>query len=462
MTDQTTITFSPEKELAALPSTKDPVFRSFASGVALTFATRLLVLGAVIGSSVIVGRWLGPAGMGALAVLNVTVALALQIGSAGLPSAITYFIAKDRSTLGTAWVNSIVFALVVGTIIGVAVVTLEEMKSDLFAGVSTRLIAIVAISIPFQLFTLLGLNMLLAIDRIRLMNLMDSLSSVFVFANAIIVLVIWQRKLLALVSFNTAAAILVSLLLIWVVGRLSAQQKQRDPRRPNLPLLKRMLGYGLKFYLSILASVVIFRADLLIVNRFRGANEAGVYAVATQFSLLLTMLPGVIATLLFPRVASRQDETAEYTVEVTRHASFVMLIICLGAAAASFALPMVYGHRFADATIQLLILLPGIFLISIESVLVQHFTGTGLPMIIPVFWIVTMIFNLGLNIALVPTRGARAAAVNSTLSYALIFMLVTTYFCQKTGRGPLEVFLLRRYELRDLFIKLRRRAFASR
>ena len=58
MTDQTTITFSPEKELAALPSTKDPVFGSLASRVALTFATRLLVLGAVIAR---VGELRGPA-----------------------------------------------------------------------------------------------------------------------------------------------------------------------------------------------------------------------------------------------------------------------------------------------------------------------------------------------------------------------------------------------------------------
>ena len=46
-----------------------------------------------VGASVIVARWLGAEGLGALAVLNVTVAVALQIGSAGLPSANTYFIA---------------------------------------------------------------------------------------------------------------------------------------------------------------------------------------------------------------------------------------------------------------------------------------------------------------------------------------------------------------------------------
>ena len=87
---------------------------------------------------------------------------------------------------------------------------------------------------------------------------------------------------------------------------------------------------------------------------------------------------------------------------------------------------------------------------GLESVLVQHFTGTGLPAIIPVFWIITLAFNIGLNLLVVPAFGARGAAVTSTLSYALIFFLVAIYFCMKTGRGPAETFLLRTSELRNL------------
>src|SRR5437763_4376771 len=127
-----------------------------------------------------------------------------------------------------------------------------------------------------------------------------------------------------------------------------------------------------------------------------------------------------------------------------------MLIMCVAVAALSFVLPLVYGARFADATIQLLILLPGVCLIGVESVLVQHFTGTGLPLAIPVFWLITLAVSVGLNLALVPTLGARGAAVTSTISYSLIFLFVAVYFCLKTGRRPLEIFLLRGRELQHL------------
>ena len=150
-------------------------------------------------------------------------------------------------------------------------------------------------------------------------------------------------------------------------------------------------------------------------------------------------------------VVGRKDPRGEFAIRVTRHVSFVMLMMCALVAAGSFLLPMIYGQRFVDATIQLLILLPGICLIGIESVLVQHFTGTGLPRAIPIFWLITLAVNIGLNLVLVPLFGARGAASVSTLSYALIFVLVAFYFWRKTGRRVAETFFLRRGELQALF-----------
>src|SRR6266478_2796930 len=422
---QNSVTFS----AAAVTPVEAGAFGSFASGVALTIVTRLLMLVGTVGASVIVARWLGPEGLGSLAVLNTTIVLTLAIGSLGLTSANTYFIAKDRKTLAPVWANAIVFALCGGTLVAIAVVALAQIAPALFGGVSLDLIVIAVLSIPFQFLLSLGLNVLLAMDRIRQLNFMDAMAPALALLNAIVVLLLLRSNLKVLVSFNTAATVVLSAAMLWAIGRLVSRQKERMRLHPDGELFKGALTYGLKFFIPLVAAILIFRVDLLIVNHFRGAAEAGVYAVASQVANLLTMLPGVIAMLLFPRVASFQDPRGEFAIQVTRHVSFVMLIMCLAGAAGAFLLPLIYGARFADATIQLLILLPGVCLIALESVLVQHFTGTGLPIAIPVFWLITLAVSLGLNLALVPVFGARGAAVTSTLSYALIFVLVTIYFC---------------------------------
>lgn len=433
----------------------EAAFGSFVSGVALTFVTRVLMLAGLVGSSILVARWLGPEGVGTLAVLNATVALTLQIASAGLPSANTYSIARDRRTLGPVWANAILFALVVGSLSALVIFALGKLKPSVFGGAPSNLLGIAAFSVPFQLLVLLGLNVLLAVDRIGQMNLLDCLAPVFSLLSATVALVILGAGVATLIAFNTTSAIVISLLLLLTMGKVLRAQTKRRAALPDFSLLQTMLRYAFKFYISIMAGFLIFRADLLIVNYYHGTGAAGVYAVASQVSFLLLMLPGVIATLLFPRVASQPDPRAEFAVQVTRNASFMMLVICLAAAAGSFALPLIYGPRFGDATTQLLILLPGVYLVGLESVLVQHFTGTDLPAAIPAFWIVTVLVNLTLNFALVPAFGARAAALNSTLSYALIFFLVAWYFCRKTGRRPVEIFVPRAGDVRELLARVR-------
>jgi O-antigen/teichoic acid export membrane protein len=105
-------------------------------------------------------------------------------------------------------------------------------------------------------------------------------------------------------------------------------------------------------------------------------------------------------------------------------------------------LPFVYGAAFADATKLLLILLPGVYLMGLESVLVQHFNALGLPRAIPIYWVVTLVMNLVLVFGLVPRFGAQGAAIASTISYAAIFALVAAHFRTSTGRSFSEVFVL--------------------
>ena len=408
----------------------------FSTDVAWTLATRLLMIVNSVVAGVIVARWLGAKGVGELAVINVAVATVVQLGSFGLPSSNTYFIAQDPAHFRTAAINSLIFALTVGTLLAAALSGVASLRPAWFNFIPADLIRIAAVQIPFQLLTLIGLNILLAAGKIREFNLLDLAAQSFVLVNALLVLVVSGLGLDALVKLNTATNILVTVVisaLLVVTGKKLVQSRWRA----DAALLRRMIGYGLKFHISVLVGAIIFRADLLVVNLFRGADEAGVYSVATQFSLMLMLLPGVIATLLFPRVTSQQDPGGETTWLVTKHTATIMLVCCLAAAPVSFLLPWVYGAAFADATWLLLILLPGVYLIGLESVMVQHFNALGVPRAIPVYWLVTLIANLVLVFALVPQFGAYGAAIASTVSYGLIFGLVAFYFQATTRRAAL-------------------------
>lgn len=413
----------------------------FTSQVAWTFAIRVLMIFNSVVAGIIVAWWLGAQGVGQLAVINVAVATVVQLGSFGLPSSNTYFIAQNQERFRAAAINSLIFALVIGSILAIALSALASLRPDWFSFIPIDLIRIAAISIPFQLITLIGLNILLAVGKVKEFNLLDLAGQSFVLINAVAALLVLNRGLGTLVTLNTITGVLVSLVVTALLV-ISARSLVQSKWRADIAFLRRMITYGLKFHVSILAGGIMLRADLLVVNHFRGSAEAGVYSVASQFALLLMLLPGVIATLLFPRVTAEQDARGETTCMVTRYTTFIMFLCCLAAVPFSLLLPVLYGAAFTDATRLLLILLPGVYLIGLESVLVQHFNALGLPRAIPLYWVMALALNLVLVFTLVPRFGAQGAAIASTISYAAIFALVALHFHTSTGRSFSEVFVL--------------------
>jgi len=437
--------------LTAAESRTPVVRRRFAVQIGWTLAVRLLMTANSVVAGIIVARWLGAEGLGQLGVINVSVAMVVQLGSAGLPSANTYFIAKDQTRLLAVALNSLLFALLVGTVLAFALTTTAQLRPDWFGFISPELVKIAAISIPFQLVTLIGLNIFLAVGDVRRFNLLDLSGQSFVLINAVVALIVLNSGLPTLVTFNAATSVAVGVVIAVLVAMHAAKIKAGLSRwRMDLYLLGRMIRYGLKFHISIVAGAMMFRADLLLVNHFHGAAEAGVYSVASQVGLMLMMLPGVIATLLFPRITAEQDLHGTTTARVTRHTAFVMLFICLAAAPLSFVLPLLYGPAFSDVSIQLLILLPGVYLIGVQSVLAQHFNATGLPATVPAFWLSTLFVHVALLIVLVPPLGGRGAALASMLSYVMIFILMLLYFRSSTGKSLSSTLLVTSDELRNL------------
>src|ERR1044071_6399945 len=184
---------------------------NFSAHVAWTFATRVLMIFNTVVAGIIVARWLGAEGVGALAVINVAVATIVQVGSFGLPSSNTYFIARDQTHFRAAAINSLIFALGAGAILALGLSAVASLRPDWFGFVSPELIRIAAISIPFQLISLIGLNILLALGKIKEFNLLDLAGQSFVLVNAVLVWLVLKQGLQTLVTLNTAASILVSI-----------------------------------------------------------------------------------------------------------------------------------------------------------------------------------------------------------------------------------------------------------
>ena len=274
----------------------------FARHIGWTLAARLLLVANSVGVGVIVARWLGAEGLGQYAVLTVTVNNLVQIGGAGLTAANVFFVARERELLPTVSINALWFALGGGVALAGGIVAAAWLRPAWFHNIPLGLLVLAAAALPFLLLTLLQLNLFLAVGEVARYNALDALGQSFGLLNALTALVLCGAGVWALVGLNTAANLLVSALITYLIYCWAQGHKLSGNWRPDARQFARMMRYGIKINVMNAALVLLLRADVLLVNYFRGGAEAGVYAVAGQMSLMLLMLPNVVGTLLFPRV----------------------------------------------------------------------------------------------------------------------------------------------------------------
>ena len=398
-------------------------------------------------AGILVARLLGAESLGTLVVLNVTVSGITQFSLFSLNTANTYFTAGDRELLIPAAVNGTFFALLSGSVCGLAV----WLFSPFFLpGVPPGLIVVGLLGVPFQLITIILTNLFLAQGEVKKFNFLDLLNQSFVLINAVAVLFFFSGGLWMLVSFNAAASAAVMLLTAILFIRYMARRSPEGKWRGDFGLLLRMMRYAFKGHVLWISTFLVSRLDLLVVNYFRGPAEASVYAVATQCTLFLLLLPYAISHILQMRVAATQDEGGKFTCRVARHTSLILGAACLVSVPGSLLLTTVYGPAVGDLPLQLWLLLPGVFFIGIQVVLAQYFVGTGLPILLPISWVITLMLNAGLNLVVVPRYGGRGAAVVSTVCYTLIFIVVFIFFKRRTGHGLRDVLLPRAEDFRQV------------
>ncbi len=421
--------------------------KRFSFGVALTLGARMLMAANTVIAGVIVARLLGAESLGLLVVLNVAVSLVIQLSNFGLPTANIYFGAKEPDILVPAAINGILFALLSGSVFAGIVLFSSPL---LLPGVPIEIAALGLVSVPFQLVTVTTTTLFLSQGEVKRFNFLEFLNQSFVLTNVVVALLVLSGGLPMLFAFNAAASAGMSLLTVGFFYRYLTTRSREMKWRGDLSLLWRMMAYSLKAHIVWAAGFLVYRLDLLVVNYYRGAAEASVYGVATQCTLFLLLLPYAVSQLLQSRVASEQNDDAEFTCRVARHTSLLMFAVCIVSVPGGFLVARLYGHEFADLPLQLLLLLPGVYFVGMQVVLAQYFFGTGLPWKLPVLWALTVVVNLAINLAVVPKYGALGAALVSTFTYTSIYVVVWLYFRRATGRKLRETLIPGLSELHGL------------
>ena len=401
----------------------------------MSYDALMLVMNLVTG--VLVARVLGADGRGQLAATLVLILTATWLFSIGSTEAISYHQAKkpkDAPRLIGSWLAVVGLASVVAiSVMELLLPILFSAQTDSAIEVARWYIPLIAISLAIAMYN----GVLLGDEDFTAYNVLRAVIPVGIAAGYGILLLFDQFTVEGALVANGAATTVAALGMAWRTGR------RHGIARPDIPLLRRTLWYGLRAHGGSIAGFVNARLDLLILPAFLAAESVGLYSVATNTTSIIGTLTGTVAMFVLPVAARRQHGSARTVIKTLQ----VTLIIGLALAIpleilAEFGLELVYGEEFGSAATAMRIMLPGEVLDACSVVLWAGLLAANRPFLSSVAAGPGAVLTIvGLLLSL-ESGGIDAAALVSTSVHIFVFIVSISLYRHVQGLRWRE-FLLR-------------------
>ncbi len=173
---------------------------------------------------------------------------------------------------------------------------------------------------------------------------------------------------------------------------------------------------------SGIAEAIYLRIDIVFLERLRGAEETGLYAVAARLSEVWYMVPVALVGAVFPAVWSRRSDARAYQRSLQGSLD-ALCALALGLAvvvqlAGGPLVGLLFGAQFAGSTPVLQIHIWAGLFVFMRAMLNRWLTAEDLLGFALFTQVAGALANVVLNLVLIPRYGAVGAAIATVVSYA--------------------------------------------
>lgn len=430
-------------------------FSVFTTSVALFFLNTI--------TSIIVSRILGPVNRGAFTIIFLVPSFLMMFSNLGLNVSNIYFIGKRKDKLEHIVSNSLVLSLVLGiTFILIFAFLFPFLYPLFFKSIKPYFFFIAVSTLPITLFNSYCGSILLANDKVKQVNLLSLITAISYFVFLTISLLL-TKHYLAGVTISQILATLVTLgMAIFWLKKITAIKFRFYPG-----LARKFVKFGIKGYSANFMTYLSYRLDMFLVAYFLNTEAVGYYGLAVGLAEMLWYIPNSINTILYPKVSGLSNRDAnDFTPKVCRNTLFLIGMASLGTLFfGKFIIKFAYGAVYLPALKPLLIILPGIVILSIGKILSSYTTGQGRPIIATYSSGTTLIVNVLLNLIFIPKWGIAGAAFASTVAYSLSAGVILIAFLKISGNGLRQTLLIKKDDFgiyKTILLKLFTRVILGR
>lgn len=188
---------------------------------------------------------------------------------------------------------------------------------------------------------------------------------------------------------------------------------------------KQFFAYAFTALWANILFFLVYRMDAWFLKQSASCSAAdlGNYLQAAKLGQMLLIIPQVAAAVVFPQTARKQADTELlHSINIINRlmSIFFMLLFIIAALTGNIFFPFIFGASFTEITLPFLILTPGIFFLSVHTVLAAWIGGSGhVKQNLISAAIAFAVAGAGYYFT-VPLYGIIAAASVSSLSYLLL------------------------------------------
>jgi O-antigen/teichoic acid export membrane protein/O-antigen ligase len=396
--------------------------RSLLGSLAASGGLQLLV----VVSGVLVARSLGPEDRGYLALLIVISGVFGLAGTLGLPSAVTYYIARDPAQ-ARGIVSSLAWVGVVQ--VGVVLVLQAAALAALVASdpQNVRVAAAISLLLPPGILALsFGVSILQGQRRFTAFNLLRILPSTAYVLGVVIVYALNATSLVLFMALWASVNLIGGFFALAFAVRGLPKHAEEEPGPPR----EQMVKFGLKALLGSLSPVDVVRLDQAVVGLFLTPVALGYYVVAQAFSLLPRVVASSVGMVAYPHVAAETDGRA------ARRAMWRFFFLGLALSGlvvgvlelmAGELISLLFGADFTEATTIAQILLIASLFMAGRRVLTDGVNGLGYPGYGTIAEVTSWILLLPGLAILLPWFGAEGVALALAASWGASLLLLVAF-----------------------------------
>jgi O-antigen/teichoic acid export membrane protein len=396
--------------------------------------------------SIIIIRLFGPRDFGILSQAQSFLGIFLVASKLGLDNILIKAILNEPSQKEKLIFSTICTRLLISLIL---IVIIYLVSSRIYNNNESvfKVIMILSTSLFFQSFTSIdhyfqsfSKNKYVVIFNIISLIISSTLKLLLLTLNLDLYFFTW---LLALETFITAA--------LYVYGIIKFGELNISKIRYEFNIIKNLIKDSLPLMLAGISITIYSKIDQLMIGKMLGDKFVGEYSVAVRFSEMINFIPSMIIISVYPYLVSLKNSDPQFFLKRIKELIFYLSYISIAIIFVVNIIPDSFLRLIIGESYSYAIDLFKLYIVSSFFVFIGM--GNGLILILEgkqkftlYSCLITVIFNVILNLFMIPVWGLKGAVYSTLLTY-----LINSYLIYLIFKPTREIFRLNNSVIQSYF-----------